>query len=529
MPSIEYGLDGYGKKTYPNNALSGRTYTCPYCNEGIHIRRCHNCDDYFSHNPILNRTPQQMICKGYTGKGAYKRIEDKIDIIYINNGGLPLYLCAYAEGKYELRAYFPPISVANEELLKRHNVKIIVSESKKIRSEYSANNLRSYTIRSTIPWIDVRCERMGDMRIPLEVIKKWEWGIRGLDSKFDIFHSHYTGGYRVARNSNILARQEYRIIVPSSSKEKILGINFSRLGSIIFSGDPFGYQYSVFSMVISEVTKEAKAYIEKLGYQLLEKSDEIVPLWPPAAIEGKELVYKRTDNSAFFYHKNNSEQVVFTVSDYGLIQVDESNDVFTIDTNNKTLILTDYFNDYSKEIRFVLTKNKDNYKADEFVPDLFLRDENSARIEVNKELKDILILADKKMYLESNVNVTSCILNKRYVRISSKRLIEKVNRKDVLLIDIEPFGHYFLYGEVENLMQKEGEIDFEEHYQILMKCTGPYKRVDYMYFDLMSKIESHSSSIFKLMKKWHKNNEIPCSATKYLKNVEGIITNAKKR
>lgn len=65
MASIEYGIDGYGRKINAQEAQHGRTYTCPYCLDEIHVFKCYGKEDYFAHMPIVNRTPQQMICQGF--------------------------------------------------------------------------------------------------------------------------------------------------------------------------------------------------------------------------------------------------------------------------------------------------------------------------------------------------------------------------------------------------------------------------------------------------------------------------------
>ena len=92
MASIAYGIDGNGKKIYAEDAYSGRTYICPYCFEDINVRKCTDRDDYFAHKSIHNRTPQQMLCPGYTGGEG--RIETDSDKICVINGGVPLHLVA---------------------------------------------------------------------------------------------------------------------------------------------------------------------------------------------------------------------------------------------------------------------------------------------------------------------------------------------------------------------------------------------------------------------------------------------------
>jgi hypothetical protein len=80
-------------------------------------------------------------------------------------------------------------------LLELWNARIEVMECGK-KTEYLASNIRYYRIHSNVEWIKIKCK---NMKYPLpEVQHKWEWGIRGLNWKNDIFHSNCGGGYRVA-------------------------------------------------------------------------------------------------------------------------------------------------------------------------------------------------------------------------------------------------------------------------------------------------------------------------------------------
>jgi len=185
MASIESGIDGYGRKICAKEAHSGRTYICPDCLEEIHVFKCYGKKDYFAHKSISNRTPQQRLCKGYTGEGHYKRIEGDINKVFITNGGLPLYLSTFAAEKYQLNAHFPPLSQSTMDLLTNWGTKVVISE-KGAKVEHSVINTRFYTVKTTAEWIYVKCTNV-KYSIP-EVQQKWEWGIRGLDCEKDILH-----------------------------------------------------------------------------------------------------------------------------------------------------------------------------------------------------------------------------------------------------------------------------------------------------------------------------------------------------
>lgn len=148
MPSIEFGIDGNGDKISASNAISRRTYKCYYCREDIYVRKGNKRMAYFAHMPIHDRTPQQMVCEGYTGHGASNNyIKDDRDKLYIFNGGIPVHLIEFAKGKYKLVAMFPPLSNSSLKKLTECDAKIqIVGDGRE--QIFSAWNLRKYEIKT---------------------------------------------------------------------------------------------------------------------------------------------------------------------------------------------------------------------------------------------------------------------------------------------------------------------------------------------------------------------------------------------
>ena len=145
-PSIKFGIDGCGRKVTAREALKGRTYKCYYCKEDIHVRGYKK--PYFAHMPIHNRTPQQMVCEGYKGKGIFENyIKNESDKLYIFNGGVPVHLVEFEREKYELVAMFPPLSNLSLEKLKEWEVKIRITGDGRDQI-FSAWNLRRYNIKT---------------------------------------------------------------------------------------------------------------------------------------------------------------------------------------------------------------------------------------------------------------------------------------------------------------------------------------------------------------------------------------------
>ncbi|MDD4295843.1 MAG: hypothetical protein PHC69_02670 [Ruminiclostridium sp.] len=524
MASIEYGIDGYGRKVWPIEARSGRTYTCPYCFDEIHVRKCCDREDYFAHKSIANRTPQQMICPGYTGEGAYRRIEGKVDRIYITNGGLPLYLCEYMKGKYQLNAYFPPLSRNNMDLLESWDTKIEVTEHNQ-KEEYSARNIRYYRLKTNAEWIKIKCKSMA--YTILEVQQKWEWGIRGLNCGRDIFHSNYGGGYRVALHSNIVAGKEYLIISRYGRPSKVEGIRYLRKGSMKFNNLYGSQEYDVYAIVVEEITDDAIAYIQSKGYQIIEQSDEMIPMWPPAVIEGKELIYRKTGNKAYLYHNKRSEQRLFSMDNSRINSIAEEDNIFEVSTNNKAILLSDYqFNSLSNEIKFMLTQIRDNFEnKSTIIPSITWADDKGVLNQLSAEA--IELLRQRKVFIDSDVDFVACIVKGVYVEKSSKRVLEDIHRSKKIIISMGPFGTIII--EEKKAVKKETEsksnIDIDSVIMELYRCNSARVPINKDFYHVYKFAANHSARLFRILESWAVKNEMPYAAANYLYKIREVLKN----
>lgn len=521
MASIEYGIDEYGRKIYAQAAYRGKTYICPYCSEEIHVFKCYDKEDYFAHMPIANRTPKQRICPGYTGAGAYGRIEDEIDKVCITNGGLPLYLCAFADGKYKLDAYFPPLSQETADLLNEWGTRVVIKEYKGKEDSFNCD-IRVYRVKTTVGWIEIKCT---NLKYPIpEVRQKWEWGIRGLDCESDIFHSHYDGGCRVALHSNIVVGKEYLIINRYNNITEVEGMSFTEKGILRFNDLYCSPNYYVYAMMVKSVTDESRAYIQKKGYQLIEQSDEIIPMWPPAVIEGKELIYRRNKNNAFLFHNKRSEQIVSYIGDYSLFGIFENDNVINVNTNNKTLLLSDSkFNKLSCEIRFMLTQTRNNFDNEQmFIPCVKWKNDESALKPLI--LNDLDILKERKLFFEANCDINIYILKNNYVELSSKRIVEGIKRDRKVVINTDPFETKWF--EYKNDIKKQN--DYKQKYiKELVKAMYFYNSFfvpfPNEFIEVWDYAKDNSPELYRVMMQWRQ--KIPFAAINCLSLIKEALKN----
>ena len=517
VASIGYGIDGNGRKIHAYEARGGRTYICPYCFEEIHVRKCYNRDDYFAHKSISNRTPQQMICPGYTGGGKKSDSEDEL---YIVNGGVPLHLVERKEQYFELIALFPPLSQENMSYLTEWDAKVEITGDG-VKEIFSASNLRRYRIKTANEWINVNCTNIqGDIS---EVRKKWEWGIRGLAFDNDLFMSDFGGGCRIAQHSNIVIGKEYLIVSRFEKLQNIRGINFEKKGTLTFNNMSFIRDYEVYSLMVFDATDEAIAFIQSKGYQLIEKNDEIIPLWPPVVIEGKELIFKKGDNEAILYHEKQSKQEIYSW-DRGLpIHISEQDNLIKVQTNNKAIIISDYvFNSFSKEIRFFLTQDRENYNIiKSFEPNMRWKDKNGIEELIGDTFPD-------KLYRENisviaNSRVLAIISQNGYVEKSSSGLIDKIKRGRTLFIDNAPFGMMVLGGleeEKKEISEVYNDVIINECVNKLYHCQSHYITVENALDYWIVKAKEISDELYKILLYWKSVGKMPNMVEHILKELE---------
>ncbi|MBU3218188.1 hypothetical protein LL033_01165 [Clostridium estertheticum] len=521
MASIEYAKDMNGKKVSAEEASCNLTYQCPYCLDSVNVRKGNVYVDYFAHIRIKDRTPFQKICPGYKGN-EYSSINNTLDKMYINNGGVPLYLCSENE-RFELRAYFPTLSDSSMMKLKEVNAKICVN-TKAVddmdRGIYNVDNLHYYKVDTLREWIDIKCEP--NVHLP-EMQRKWLWGIRGIDLNNDIYHCNKDGGYRVALKANISVGKTYRIIFENCNPI-INGIKFTELGNIQLNQGYLNNKiiFSVYSMELNLYTEEARKFIERKGYNLLDGVNELLPLWPPAVFEGNELKYDHS-NALFLHIDNTNKERVYYTHDNGLMPVsgDTKSAIIKITINdNKTVAVAGTNGNIIEEIKYSIIRVDNLVKKDLITLKSKVTDSDDNIFDfTNKYLKPP---KDGILMVNSNLHFTAIVLNENYVISSSNVRFDKVRSFDELVINNKAFGICKYKYKKKNDKTNMLELNFEKVYLHLYVCTAPTintneRNIELLY--LLSKNIHNNIRLYRLIELWVKTNRIPVSAVKQLEEI----------
>lgn len=516
--------DEEGIEIHISKANRYSTYKCPECLEIVNVRKGYINTHSFAHPPIPDRTPMQRMCSFYTGDAYYSKITNKTDKMYIANGGIPLYLANENE-KFELRAYFPAITENSLSILRKSNIKICVNynaSSDIDKAEYSVNNLNYYKVDIIKPWIDVKCNPPISLQ---EVERKWLWGIRGIDVEKDIYHSNKDGGYRVVLKATISVGKTYRIMF-ESNPPVIHGCEFNKIGVIRLRKGYFKSEFilNIFSLKINAYTEEVRRFVESKGYKLLDSISELIPVWPPAVFEGKDLKYDQSN--AFFLHidKTNKENVFYSISNYSKQRVDNNSKskIISIPTDNKTLTVSDLSDGSIENIKFNIKSvnsllNKPLIKLLTTIKD---SDGNSFNF-LNNKIKPP---KDGKLSVNSNLPFTAIISNDNYIVASSNIGFEKVRFFDELTLDSKAFGSAKYEYEDISKNKKTDTLDYEQIYSYLYKCTAPTINattgdIELLYL-LGKNIGLKEQQLYRLIEYWIKTDKIPLSAIEELKKIK---------
>lgn len=524
MPAIEFGIDGTGRRVSADDAIKGRSYKCYYCKEDIIVRKGDKRIAYFAHAPISNRTPQQMACEGYKGHGAGESyIDNDEDRICIFNGGVPLHLIETMTGRFELVAMFPPLSEKSMRTVIDLNAKVRVTHDGR-EQVYSAWNFRRYRVQTSSKWIYVKPENFKPFNE--EIKRKWFWGFRGLDFDNDLFRADSNGGVRVGQLANICVGREYLFINLWTKEPKGRGLRFKKKGVFSFPNLLHRREYDVYSVTVTEVTDDSIAFIQKKGYQLIEKSDDLIPMWPPAVTEGKELVFHDNDREAYLYHKTESSQQVFVWGEYSPQRIVEEDNVFKCSTNNMTLLLSDYsFDALAKEVRFVLTHNRDHFIRDrhfEYIANILT--DSGKVLNISPDVLNESFMSP--LLMESNYKTVALSFRNNYVIRSTSKRIDELSKDCSLYFGYEPFGSICIVRseEVEeDKPEKTNTVikaDYAELIFILLHCGGATTVIPPRFDEWITYAENHSAELAKILMRWKYQNRVPIKALLILRDME---------
>lgn len=521
---MDNAIDYKGRKVDYRNAIKGQRYLCPYCMESLNVRMGRK--PCFAHMPIKERTPLQRTCPEYNeNESNYGKIENISDIVYIDNGGVPLYLCNDGN-KFELRAHFPSISEGCKNSLDR-NTKVIIDDKEWCYIE----NINYYPVYDIKKWINISLNPQTSNN---EIKRKWLWGIRGIDIKRDIYYAYSEGGYRLAIKSNIYVNEVYRMIF-FNSVPYIDGIKFKNIGEIQLKDGVLKKIFYVYEMIITKYNEESREFIESKGYNLIEKVSKITPLWPPAIFNGNELTFD--NDKAWFYHSKKSDNEYLYEINYGRMFELSKNNIVEISNissiNEKAIVVTNKIiseqriSNSSAEIKYRISY-KQNLNDKVFLkPEISIKNTKGNTVDFN-DYKNIN--KNENYTIDSNILINMLITKDDYCIYSSTYNTVELSHGNELIIDYKGFGNkIFIYNKKNENTDTIDLLDWEIIYKQLSRCIGGYVNCSYkdkiLLYKIRNNINKKNIKIYNILYGWIYIGKIPYDAKLIINKIEKRIFN----
>ncbi|MGB5824482.1 MAG: hypothetical protein WBH44_10455 [Proteocatella sp.] len=523
---MKSGIDSQGKKVYYNDAIVEKRYFCPYCTERLVLKRGEKA--CFAHNPKKERTPLERTCPEYHENTSYKKIDNAADVVYINNGGIPLYLCDDGN-KFELRAYFPSVSEICTKSLIESKTEVIVNNKKWCYVE----TLNYYPVSIIEKWIDIKVKP--DTKLQ-EVKRKWLWGIRGINIEKDMYHANNEGGYRVAINANIYVGKKYRMIF-SKDIPTVLGIEFKRLGVIRLKEYGEQKQFFIYEISIKQFTEESRQFIEGKGYCFVEKPSKLIPVWPPAISRGNELIFDK--ETAWFYNASSvNKEYVNEMQGRTISNTLSRNKIFKISGisiySEKAIVATNKLVQGQKiagvgaEIKYILKYKKIFNNKNILEPQIIISDIEGRFIDYTQSNNPI----PKAGYLSinSNIPIMAKVTKGSYCLYSNKYSLEGISYGSTININCKGFGNIFYqYNKVYTDGKKTNQVDWKLLYNKLYKCRGAKVAPNYMnkllLYKFKDKLNKENKLVYKILYGWIQKGEIPIGSQRLLDEIKKGIYN----
>lgn len=510
---MEEAIDKIGDFVRISDVERGKKYFCPYCNELVVINSGLYKTPYFSHSPIKNRTPIQRSCPNYVEGKGYSKVEDELEIVYINNGGVPIYLTR-VNSDFELRAYFPQLDY----IYKLKDVYVEINKQCNNKNYYrkeKATNLYYYKIDTIQEWIDINISQSELSNLNFyeksDLKNKWLWGIRGIDLNRDIYYYERNNSYRVALKSNIIVGREYQII--SKEKPKINGIKFTEIGRLKLSNYRLNeikskkVEYKIFIMKIREYNVDSKNYINGKGYRLKESNIKIKHIWPPAKEERKQI--SSYYNQIYFYSEKNifDDELTDTIGfirDGVMTKMRSQNDIVGLSYTNNADLLIDYHRKkrISKEIKYNINKIPNNYTNENYF-NIDIENENGEKLYFNNTISSKYF--NEKLKVKCQYKISVNVLKDDFVIYTSDKYLEKLNYGNKVEIIVDDIIIYkFKCVDKEKVIDKinvekeEIKTCFDINYLIRLLSIDSYNKIlNSNYITILSYLkESNIDSLY---------------------------------
>lgn len=189
-------------------------------------------------------------------------------------------------------------------------------------------------------------------------------------------------------------------------------------------------------------------------------------------------------------------------------------------------MLSDYsFNALAKEIRFVLTHERNNFTRNRrFDYEAALLFDDGRKAGLSAEVFNESFL--KPIILEANYKTTAISICDNYVLRSTSKRVDELSKKDGLIFWYEPFGSArfeALRGEKKDessSLVEEKPVDYEELVRELYHCHSAMTETDIILDRWIEYAKINSEDLTKIFLRWKHQGKMPIKAIMVLADME---------
>lgn len=380
-------------------------FFCPECGEPVYWRQRGGPNpDVFYHKEKTDRSPE-----------CDNRVDGHSNLTLIQRVGLPLYLVKDHGNLFKLNISFPAIRQQLFEKLCEEQVVMKISAGNMREKKLPINTTNFYKNDATLIPVDFVPDYGRNYQI--SVPSKWGFSLGrfwadyadGFESRGGIFAYSDNGGKKVRRGDSIAIGKRY-FLVSRNFSSPYHEIQTQIAGRIYLNQQ----EHTVYTLIVNVSTTDESRfsvinnYIKRtFGVWLIEKSPDLIPLWPPVVLREEMVPVIQTDKVYCSVISGNEDPKVYLYTSGGVDEISiekyGTNRTVTIPSYNDVSVSVDR-KYVGREVNFSLAKSF----CSEFEPSFLILNKDGGGIDegdlTTKQLEsDFLIQTNIKaeVFIES--------------------------------------------------------------------------------------------------------------------------------
>lgn len=487
---------------------------------------CLTCGEYVAYvNSVKKKSYFRHIKKTAETKECELRTEGQNKLFVYQKVGLPIYIKKNQNDKFSIHIGFYGIDKKDIQPLKNENIIISSSkDNKNFENKYFIDDINFNIENTTLKQINFICPKYkilySSRKAHNTLNKIWGNEIEGINDNGAIFKYGENGGRKVRINEEITIDTDYYCISQDDNIFKgIFGIDSEEVGYISVKNGV--YKVYKIRMIFNLWNRKelCEFFREYFKVDLVAKSSEIIPLWPPTIDTDKNIVLFYTQMKLLLLLKSvqpNPSLFIHRIDYFSNVDIEEIEHkkyaftVFPISLERALNLGYEYNSDY-----WMLSNYKG--KITSFSNEIVIKDIYENVIDEGTHNK-LPIEGKLKIYSNSEIDIIhyrNNLVFRSYKIKKQENIIENLRYNDKLVVKIGLKKKLLL--EYEEL-KEANSFDDNEIYNRLKKLNGIYEPVDIYTRAFLNKLKNYPKT-YCLIRLYISTNKMPLGAKKVIKQL----------